>query len=60
MINKQGKSEGRSQGTANLERKLCEFCAFLWLLQELFNEAIDVDARGVEEMDAVMFIRTQE
>ena len=64
MINKQGKFRGMSQGlrdvTENLERKLCDFGAFLWLLEHLVDEAIDVDACGVEQVNAVMFIRAQE
>jgi hypothetical protein len=61
MINKQGKfSREVSEGTEKLGRKLCEFCAFLWLLQKFFDQAIDVNTRRVEEMDAVMFIRAQQ
>ena len=59
MINKQGKCGGKRQATKNLGRKLCAFFAFLLLLQHLFDEAIDVDAGGVEEMYAVVFVGTQ-
>ena len=63
MINKQGNSGENLadwDATENLERKLCDFGAFLWLLEHLVDEAIDVDACGIEEVNAVMFIRAQE
>jgi hypothetical protein len=63
MINKQGKFEGflwgEKNATQNVGRNLCEFCAFLWLLQHLFDQAIDVDAGRVEEVDAVVLVRAQ-
>ena len=51
---------GKLEVRKNLGRKVCDFCAFLWLLQHLCDEAIDVDARRVEEVNAVMFLGTQE
>ena len=54
-INQAGDWRDAGDARQNLERKLCDFGAFLSLLQHLFDEAIDVDACGVEEVDAVMF-----
>ena len=51
---------GKTKVRKNLGRYVCDFCAFLWLLQHLCDEAIDVDARRVEEVNAVMFLRAQE
>ena len=50
---------GMRDARKNVGRKLCEFCAFLCLLQHLFDKAIDVDPGRVEEMDAVVFFRAQ-
>ena len=61
MINKQGKFRGNeTNARRNLGRKVCDFGSFLWLLEQLFDESIDVDTRRVEEVNAVMFLRAQE
>ncbi len=61
MINKQGNYSRESRDAKrNLGRKVCDFDSFLWLRQELFDEAIDVDARRIEEVNAIMFLRAQE
>ena len=61
MINKQGKFFKASvEATEKLGRKGGDLCAFLWLTEHFLEETIDVNAGGVEEVDAVMFLRTQE
>jgi hypothetical protein len=44
----------------NVGRKVSDFGSFLCLLQKLFDEAIDVDAGRIEEVNAVMFVGAQE